>query len=152
MKHRAWLPLLLTGLFEICWLAKPSTVLAKQPQVAVANQNPLEVQTLYFKPSSSSITKISLETVSAHAAYLISHPQQQVILAGHVDGVDVSTEYAIALAEQFAKAKGVERTMREIGVSSQQIEIVSYGEEKPTCRSKSARCRQQNNRVEILYR
>lgn len=85
----------------------------------------------------------------AHAAYLTRHPQQRVILAGHVDGIDVTSQYATALGLQHAKA--VERIMRSLGVTAQQLETISFGEDTPVCRVKTAHCRQQNNRVEIGY-
>ena len=89
-----------------------------------------------------------MPVVAAHAQYLSSHPQQRVILAGHADERG-SSEYNIALGEQ--RAKSVERMMRAQGVSASQLEIVSYGEEKPAVSGSGESAWQMNRRVEVGY-
>jgi peptidoglycan-associated lipoprotein len=37
------------------------------------------------------------------------------------------------------------------GASGSQIEVVSYGEERPVCRQSSESCWERNRRVEIVY-
>ena len=41
--------------------------------------------------------------------------------------------------------------MRAEGVASNQVEVVSYGEERPVCRQTSDACWERNRRVEIVY-
>jgi peptidoglycan-associated lipoprotein len=110
--------------------------------------NPLSKQTIYFMYDSSQIQQEFIPVVAAHAQYLISHPSQKVILEGHADERG-SREYNIALGEQ--RGKSVYRMMKIQGVSDSQLEIVSYGEEKPVADGMDEYSWQQNRRVEIAY-
>lgn len=110
--------------------------------------NPLSKQTIYFELDSSQVRQEFVPVVAAHARYLASHPNQRVILAGHADERG-SSEYNIALGEQ--RAKSVERMMRTQGVTAGQLEIVSYGEEKPAMAGHDESAWQMNRRVEIGY-
>jgi peptidoglycan-associated lipoprotein len=86
--------------------------------------------------------------ISTHASYLAGHPEQTVTLEGHADERG-SSEYNIALSEQ--RAKSVARTMTMQGVTDQQIQVVSFGEEKPSVSGHDESSWQQNRRVEISY-
>ncbi|WAR46346.1 peptidoglycan-associated lipoprotein Pal [Methylomonas rapida] len=110
--------------------------------------NPLSKQVIYFELDSSQVRQEFVPVIAAHAQYLSSHPQQRVILAGHADERG-SSEYNIALGEQ--RAKSVERMMRAQGVSASQLEIVSYGEEKPAVSGSGESAWQMNRRVEVGY-
>jgi len=110
--------------------------------------NPLSKQTIYFELDSSQVRQEFVPVVAAHARYLASHPNQRVILAGHADERG-SSEYNIALGEQ--RAKSVERMMRSQGVSAGQLELVSYGEEKPAVSGHDESAWQMNRRVEVGY-
>lgn len=110
--------------------------------------NPLSKQTIYFELDSSQVRQEFVPVVAAHARYLASHPNQHVILAGHADERG-SSEYNIALGEQ--RAKSVERMMRAQGVSAGQLELVSYGEEKPAVSGHDESAWQMNRRVEVGY-
>lgn len=110
--------------------------------------NPLSKQVIYFELDSSQVKQEYVPVVAAHAQYLASHPNQHVILAGHADERG-SSEYNIALGEQ--RAKSVERMMRSQGVTAGQLEIVSYGEEKPAVSGTGESAWQMNRRVEVGY-
>jgi peptidoglycan-associated lipoprotein len=110
--------------------------------------NPLSKQIIYFELDSSQVKQDYVPVVAAHAQYLAAHPNQRVILAGHADERG-SSEYNIALGEQRAKA--VQRMMTSQGVSNSQMEIVSYGEEKPAVAGHSESAWGMNRRVEVGY-
>jgi len=110
--------------------------------------NPLSKQIIYFELDSSQIRQEYVPVVAAHSQYLSSHPTQHVILAGHTDERG-SSEYNIALGEQ--RAKSVERLMKSQGVSPSQLEIVSYGEEKPAAAGHNESAWSLNRRVEVGY-
>ena len=86
--------------------------------------------------------------ISTHAAYLAAHPDQTATLEGHADERG-SSEYNIALSEQ--RAKSVARMMNLQGVSDSQVQVVSFGEEKPSVSGHDESAWQQNRRVEISY-
>ncbi len=110
--------------------------------------NPLSKQTIYFMYDSSQVQQDFVPVIAAHAQYLLNHPAQRVILAGHADERG-SREYNIALGEQ--RAKSVYRMMTVQGVADNQLEIVSYGEEKPAEEGMNEASWQLNRRVEIAY-
>ncbi|WP_445371530.1 peptidoglycan-associated lipoprotein Pal [Methylomonas sp. HW2-6] len=110
--------------------------------------NPLSKQIIYFELDSSQVKQDYVPIVAAHARYLASHPSQHVILSGHADERG-SSEYNIALGEQ--RAKSVERMMRSQGVTASQLEVVSYGEEKPAVSGHDESAWQMNRRVEVGY-
>lgn len=110
--------------------------------------NPLSKQIIYFELDSSQVKSEYVPVVAAHARYLQSHPSQRVILAGNTDERG-SSEYNIALGEQ--RAKSVERMMKAQGVTASQLEIVSYGEEKPAVAGHAESAWGMNRRVEVGY-
>lgn len=111
--------------------------------------HPLSKQTIYFMYDSSQVQPEYIAVIEAHAGYLASHPGQRMILEGHADERG-SREYNIALSEQ--RAKSVARAMEMQGVSPTQLDIVSYGEEKPAVEGFDESAWGQNRRVELVYR
>lgn len=110
--------------------------------------NPLSKQTIYFMYDSSQVQQDFIPVIAAHAQYLLAHPAACVILEGHADERG-SREYNIALGEQ--RGKSVYRMMKVQGVSDSQLEIVSYGEEKPAFDGMDEASWQLNRRVEVTY-
>ena len=111
-------------------------------------QSPLSVRTIYFEYDSSEISSDYRSTVEAHSLYLQQNPSTSVILEGHGDERG-SREYNLALGERRAKA--VKQQMLLLGANSNQIRLVSYGEERPASDGHDESSWQQNRRVEILY-
>jgi peptidoglycan-associated lipoprotein len=110
--------------------------------------NPLSKQTIYFMLDSSQVQQDYVPVVAAHSQYLLANPGQHVVLEGHGDERG-SREYNIALGEQRAKA--VASMMKVQGVNESQLEIVSYGEEKPAAFGHDESSWQLNRRVELVY-
>ena len=110
--------------------------------------NPLSKQTIYFMYDSSQVQQDFIQVIAAHAQYIMDHPSSHIILEGHADERG-SREYNIALGEQ--RAKSVFRMMKMQGVADNQLEIVSYGEEKPASDGMDEASWQLNRRVEIVY-
>lgn len=110
--------------------------------------NPLSKSTIYFMLDSSQVQDDFVPVIAAHAQYLVAHPNQRVVLEGHADERG-SPEYNIALGEQ--RAKSVANMMKVQGVSESQLEVVSYGEEKPAAFSSDEASWERNRRVEVLY-
>lgn len=111
--------------------------------------NPLSKQTIYFMLDSSQVQQEFVPVVAAHSQYLLANPGQHIVLEGHGDERG-SREYNIALGEQRAKA--VASMMKVQGVGEGQLEIVSYGEEKPAAFGHDESSWQLNRRVELVYK
>jgi peptidoglycan-associated lipoprotein len=110
--------------------------------------NPLSKRTVYFDFDSSEIKAADRDVISAHAKYLASHPQSKVVLEGHADERG-TREYNIALGERRAKA--VKQFMLLQGASQSQIDVISFGEERPVALGHDESAWSLNRRVEILY-
>ncbi|MDD5461756.1 MAG: peptidoglycan-associated lipoprotein Pal [Methylococcales bacterium] len=110
--------------------------------------NPLSKRTVYFMLDSSEIMPDFIPVIKAHAQYLIANPGQRITLEGNADERG-SREYNIALGEQ--RAKSIASMMKVQGVSENQLEIVSYGEEKPVVFGSDESSWEKNRRVELVY-
>ena len=110
--------------------------------------NPLSKRVVYFDFDSSEVKSADREVIMAHAQYLASHPQAKVVLEGHADERG-TREYNIALGERRAKA--VSQLMLLQGASQSQIDVISFGEERPIALGHDESAWSANRRVEILY-
>ena len=110
--------------------------------------NPLSKRTIYFMLDSSEVMPDFVPVIAAHAQYLIANPSQHITLEGNADERG-SREYNIALGEQ--RAKSVAGMMKARGVSENQLQLVSYGEEKPAAFGSDEAAWEKNRRVEIVY-
>ncbi|WP_227369542.1 peptidoglycan-associated lipoprotein Pal [Halomonas sp. M20] len=105
-------------------------------------------RTIYFDYDKETIRPEFESTLNANAQYLRSNPNAKVILQGHGDERG-TREYNLGLGERRAKA--VERYLAVQGVNDSQIEIVSYGEERPAVDGHSEDAYAQNRRVVFDY-
>ena len=103
---------------------------------------------VYFEYDSSILTLEGEAVVQAHAQYLSSASNVQIILEGHADERG-TREYNLALAED--RAKSVANVMQAFGIGSSRIQTVSYGEERPVALGHDDSAWALNRRVEILY-
>jgi len=103
---------------------------------------------IYFDYDQSDISDEARAIISAHANYLASRPDMRVVLEGHTDERG-SREYNIGLGERRAQA--VRRLILFQGVTDDQIETVSFGEERPAVDGSDESAWSQNRRVELLY-
>ena len=103
---------------------------------------------IYFAFDSNTVPAAAFETLRAHASYLKNNANAKIRLEGHADERG-TREYNVALSERRSKA--VEKFLRVQGVASSQLEIVSYGEEKPAAFGHGEMDWAKNRRVEINY-
>jgi peptidoglycan-associated lipoprotein len=103
---------------------------------------------IYFLYDSDEILPEYQSIVSANAEYLAANPARSAVLQGHADERG-SPEYNIALGERRAKA--VLRVMQLKGVGDNQVQVVSFGEEKPADEGHDESAWDRNRRVEISY-
>ncbi len=107
----------------------------------------LSQRVVYFEYDSSNVKPEDRLVIEAHAQY-VATSGARVTLEGHADERG-TREYNIALGERRANA--VRQMMSLLGVSSDQISTVSYGEERPMMLGHEDQSWQQNRRVEIVY-
>lgn len=105
-------------------------------------------RTIYFEFDSDAIRSEFESVLTAHARFLRANPDASVILQGHTDERG-TREYNLALGER--RAGSVERYLNVQGVSPSQVEVVSYGEERPAARGANEQAYAQNRRVVFAY-
>ena len=103
------------------------------------------IKTFYFEFDSSDLKPEAMRALDVHARDLKGNGRR-VVLEGHTDERG-TREYNMALGERRAKA--VQRYMVLQGVSPAQLELVSYGEERPVAGGHSEADWAQNRRVEL---
>ena len=103
------------------------------------------ITTFYFEYDSSDLKPEAMRALDVHAGDLKGNGAR-VVLEGHTDERG-TREYNMALGERRAKA--VQRYLVLQGVSPAQLELVSYGEERPAAGSADEQSWAQNRRVEL---
>lgn len=103
---------------------------------------------VYFAFDSSEITSQAAGVLNQHAALLSSNPAAGVVIAGHTDERG-SREYNIALGERRAQAARNYLTAQ--GVATNNIRVISYGEERPVAAGNTEDAYAQNRRAELSY-
>ena len=86
--------------------------------------------------------------IACHAKYLQQFPGARVTLEGNADERG-TREYNLGLGERRGNA--VSSALGAAGASTSQLNVVSYGEERPVCKEHNEECWQKNRRVEIVY-
>jgi peptidoglycan-associated lipoprotein len=108
----------------------------------------LRQRVVYFDFDHAEIKPEFQAQVACHAAYLRQFPGARVTLEGNADERG-TREYNLGLGERRGNA--VSSALGAAGASSSQLNTVSYGEERPTCKDHSEGCWAKNRRVEIVY-
>ncbi|MEQ1812835.1 MAG: peptidoglycan-associated lipoprotein Pal [Candidatus Nitrotoga sp.] len=87
--------------------------------------------------------------IQAHAKFLADNPGRKIRLEGNTDERG-SSEYNLALGQR--RANGVKKMLILGGANANQIESVSFGEEKPKATAHNESAWSQNRRTDIVYR
>ena len=114
----------------------PQSILAKQRSV-------------YFDFNSYTVSEQYRSLVETHGKYLVSAPQQRVVIEGNTDARGGS-EYNLALGQRRAEA--VRRMLTLLGVSDTQVETISLGKEKPKALGNTDADYAENRRADFNYK
>ncbi|MDO9024708.1 peptidoglycan-associated lipoprotein Pal [Zwartia sp.] len=114
----------------------PNSILAKQRSV-------------YFDFNSYTVGDQYRGLVDTHGKYLLSTPQQRVVIEGNTDARGGS-EYNLALGQRRAEA--VRRQLTLQGVPDTQVETISFGKEKPKALGDSEADYAENRRADFNYK
>jgi len=118
------------------------------PNAGNVPQDLLSQRVIYFEYDSSEVSAEGQAIIQAHARYLAQNTNARIELQGHADERG-SREYNIALGEQ--RALSVARLMKLQGSADNQLDSVSFGEEKPVALGNDNAAWSQNRRVELVY-
>ncbi len=84
--------------------------------------------TIYFDYDSSTVAPEFREVLRAHGDYLAANPSVRITIEGHTDERG-TREYNLALGERRAYA--VRQLLMLQGATASQLEVISFGEERP---------------------
>jgi peptidoglycan-associated lipoprotein len=102
----------------------------------------------YFDFDQTTIKSEALEMLKCHGKWLASNPGARISLEGHADERG-TREYNLGLGERRGNA--VRDLLLANGGRSEQVNVVSYGEERPVCTDSDDSCWSKNRRAEIVY-
>lgn len=108
-----------------------------------------EKRIIYYPTDGDTVPEKYWPVVLAHAEYLVAHPDRKVRLDGHTDERG-SAEYNLALGQR--RADNVKKMLLGEGVKEEQIEPISYGEEKPADSAHAETAWSKNRRTELNYK
>ena len=118
-------------------------------QEQIRAQNALRQTVFYFDFDVAEFQPADRETLTYHARDLAANPNKRLRLEGHADERG-TREYNLALGER--RANGILNYFIVNGASRSQIEVVSYGEERPEQSGQTENAYSRNRRVEIVAR
>lgn len=110
--------------------------------------NILSKRNIYFDFDSDAVKAEFRPMLEAHAKYLVANGTAKVVLQGNTDERG-TREYNLSLGQRRSVA--VKKALNLLGVQDQQIETVSFGEEKATEACADEACAKTNRRVDIVY-
>jgi peptidoglycan-associated lipoprotein len=132
--------------------AKTATASATSAVVAVDPlddpKTGLTNRSLYYAFDVDVIQEADKPLVAAHGRYLSTRPARKVSLEGNCDERG-STEYNLALGQR--RADGVKKLLVLGGAKDEQLNSISFGEEKPRCTAHDEECWAENRRTDLNY-
>jgi len=107
----------------------------------------LGMKGIYFEFDSYTLSEESKQTLQANVEWLKANPTANIVIEGHTDerGSDV---YNMALGEN--RARSASNYLVSLGVTSERIRIISYGEEKPAVMGQGEAVWSKNRRAEFM--
>ena len=139
-------------------------VLAERPAVAAVTQRVpsaatraridellARIEDAYFDYDKATLRPDALNALQADSSelrdILKNFPDYKLTVEGHCDERG-SAEYNVALGNQRAAA--AKDYLMQVGIPSAQLNVVSYGKERPVCTDHDEACWQRNRRVHIV--
>ncbi|MCH8181511.1 MAG: peptidoglycan-associated lipoprotein Pal [Proteobacteria bacterium] len=104
---------------------------------------------IYFDFDSFVVKDEFRGAIDGHAKRLSANKARKVIVEGHTDERG-GREYNLALGQKRAEA--VQKSLSLLGVSADQVEAVSFGEERPAATGSNEEAWAKNRRAEIKDR
>ena len=129
-------------------VGKPAPQAAPRVNPLNDPNNILSKRSVYYDFDKSDIKPEFNALVEAHARYLRDNAGARMTIEGNCDERG-SREYNVALGQR--RSEGVKKAMMLLGAREQQIESVSFGEEKPKASGHDESAWSQNRRSDIVY-
>lgn len=108
----------------------------------------LAKRSVYFDFDSYTVKADYADLNSAHAKYLMAHTSRHIVIQGNTDSRG-GREYNLALGQKRAEAES--KTLAALGVPAGQVEVISFGKEKPKADGNNEAAWTENRRADIVY-
>ena len=102
---------------------------------------------VYFEFDSWQLTDEAKQVLTINAQWLKGHPKASVTIEGHCDERGTQA-YNYVLGEK--RAMRTRNYLASLGVSPNQLAVMSYGKDNPFCRESSSQCFQENRRAHMV--
>lgn len=106
-----------------------------------------ELQDIQFDYDAFDLSPAARATLQANADWLRNNPAAKIEIEGHCDNRG-TVEYNLALGAE--RARSAYDYLVSLGIASERVSTISYGEETPLCAEDSEACWQQNRRAHFL--
>jgi peptidoglycan-associated lipoprotein len=110
-----------------------------------------KIEDAYFDYDKASLRPDALKTLQADSTelrdILKDYPDYKLTIEGHCDERG-SAEYNVALGDRRAAA--AKDYLDQVGIPSAQLNLISYGKERPVCQERDEACWQRNRRIHIV--
>ena len=127
-------------------IAEPQ--ISEEEKMRMESEQMRSARTIYFEFDDTTVQQQYLSVLEVHAAFLVKSGLT-ITLEGHADERGTQA-YNLALGERRAEA--VAQYLMNFGLASGQINVVSYGEERPADEGHMDSSWEKNRRVELNYR
>jgi peptidoglycan-associated lipoprotein len=106
-----------------------------------------ELQDIYFDYDRFTVRVDGVKPMEQNARWLRAHKGQNVLIEGHCDERGTQA-YNLVLGEK--RARSTKRYLEDLGIPGSQLQITSYGENRPVCTEQTESCYQQNRRAHFV--
>ena len=106
-----------------------------------------ELQDIRFDYDAFDLSPTAREVLQTNADWLRRNPTARVEIEGHCDNRG-TVEYNLALGSE--RARSAYEYLVSLGIVSDRLSTISYGEEAPLCAEDSEACWRQNRRAHFL--
>jgi peptidoglycan-associated lipoprotein len=141
---------------EVAPRAESPATAEAAPQTQTSSADPLNdpasalsKRSIHFPFDMDVVQESDKATIKAHGAYLASHPERKIRVEGNTDERG-SSEYNLALGQR--RANNTKKALVLAGAKANQVEAISYGEEKPLAAGHDETAWAQNRRADINYK
>lgn len=117
---------------------------AAAPAPAAPTSKLAELADVFFDYDKFSIRMDASPILDANARLLKAENGWKLVIAGHCDERGTSA-YNLVLGERRAQA--AKKYLADLGVPASQVQVTSYGKEKPFCTEHNQECWQKNRRA-----
>lgn len=130
----------------------PGVMMPKIEEAEVSRGGGMEISILqdaFFDFNQYTIREDAKKLLGENVQWSRSNPTTHIQIEGHADDRGTN-EYNLTLGEKRAQA--AKRYLVSMGVDTDRISIISYGEERPFCKEAREGCYQKNRRAHFVVK